>query len=510
MDHGLPSAVSLGDLTLDLSQGRLTGPEGDVALRAKSFALLTHLVRHKGRVLTKEELMAAVWPDVTVTDESLTQCVHDLRRALGAGGAGLLRTIPRRGYVLDAGSGLAAAAQVVPGSVAVLPFVLGGPEAARDQILFDGLTHDVIGRLAQLRAFHIIGRGSSFALRHLVDQPKVLGQVLNVAYAVTGHALRRGDRFRLHLDLLDCAHGGLIWSGAFDIATADMMRAADHLPDPVVAALAREITLSDVKRLPVLPENLPLDAWHHFHLGLRHIFQPSKGSLSNALKCFTEATDMAPDFARAHAFQSFCHFNRAMTVLHGDFDAATAAAQAAAREAVLRDATSPVAQWAQGRAWWLRRDPACALHHMRHALQLCPSFPQAHYMAGFIGAHQGDAAQALDDLTMAEALSPVDPIFASLQVAKASALARLGDTTGAIATVQLAVQGHDGFDHLQAHAALLLAGLGEVDAAAAIMAKSDGGYHPAALFARIYDMESGLRQLLETGARALKLDLDRA
>jgi DNA-binding winged helix-turn-helix (wHTH) protein/TolB-like protein len=492
----LTATVALGDLTLDLAQGRLIGPEGDIALRAKSFALLTYLVQHQGRVLTKDDLMAAVWPDVTVTDESLTQCVHDLRRALGANGAGLLRTVPRRGYVLDHGE-VTIARGVVPGSLAVLPFRLDGAVGAEEHLLFEGLAHDVIGRLARLRSFHVIGRGSSFAMRHLADHPQDLGRALNVAYAITGRAVRRGARFRLHVDLLDCAHGGLIWSEAFDIAATDIMQAADTLPDPIAAAVAREITQSEMQRVAILPENLPLDAWQKFHLGLRMIFAPTDAPLGAVLRCFTEATDLSPGFARAHAFQSFCHFNQA-----------TLAAQASAREAVLRDATSPVSQWALGRAWWLRRDPACALHHMRHALTLCPSFPQAHYMAGFIEAYQGDAAQALDDLTMAEALSPVDPLFASLQIAKGTALARLEDMTGAISTVRLALCLHDGFDHLQGHAALLLAGLGEVEEAKVIMAQAPGDYRPAALFERIYDMEGGMRRLLEAGAKALKRDLD--
>jgi TolB-like protein len=503
----LITTVALGDLTLDLVQGRLTGPEGEIALRAKSFALLTHLVAHQGRVLAKDDLMAAVWPDVTVTDESLTQCVHDLRRALGANGAGLLRTVPRRGYVLDHGEATAPRV-VVPGSLAVLPFRLDGAVAAEEHLLFDGLAHDVIGRLARLRSFHVIGRGSSFAMRHLADHPQDLGRALNVAYAVTGRAIRRGGRFRLHVDLLDCAHGGLIWSEAFDMAATEVMQAADALPDPIAAAVAREITFSEMQRVAVLPENLPLDAWQKFHLGLQMIFAPTEAPLGAVLRCFTDATDLSPGFARAHAFQSFCHFNRAMAVLGEDRDQAMLAAQAAAREAVLRDATSPVAQWGQGRAWWLRRDPACALHHMRHALTLCPSFPQAHYMAGFIEAYQGDAAQALDDLAIAEALSPVDPLFASLQIAKASAFVRLGDVTGAISILRLALPLHDGFDHLQGHAAILLAGLGEVDEAARIMQRAPADYRAKALFERIYDMEPGLRHLLETGAKALKCNLD--
>src|SRR5262245_6943971 len=86
---------------LDLGRGRLQKSGVDVALRPKSLALLVYLVRNRGRVIAKDELMGAVWSGVAVTDESLTQCVKDVRRTLGQAGQSLIRTVPRRGYVVD-------------------------------------------------------------------------------------------------------------------------------------------------------------------------------------------------------------------------------------------------------------------------------------------------------------------------------------------------------------------------------------------------------------------------
>jgi DNA-binding winged helix-turn-helix (wHTH) protein/TolB-like protein len=91
-----------GGFNLDLAAGRFFADEQEVVLRPKSFALLSYLVRHAGRVVPKDELMTELWPDVTVTDDSLTQCVRDVRRALGVKGSAMLRTLPRRGYMLDA------------------------------------------------------------------------------------------------------------------------------------------------------------------------------------------------------------------------------------------------------------------------------------------------------------------------------------------------------------------------------------------------------------------------
>ncbi|MFO1037242.1 MAG: AAA family ATPase [Geminicoccaceae bacterium] len=89
--------------TLDLGRGTLLGPDGDeILLRPKSFALLRLLVENAGRLLDRDRIMAAVWPNVVVTDESITQCVRDIRKALCDEAQQLLRTVPRRGYLFAA------------------------------------------------------------------------------------------------------------------------------------------------------------------------------------------------------------------------------------------------------------------------------------------------------------------------------------------------------------------------------------------------------------------------
>ena len=88
---------------LDPVQGMLFDPEGrEVRLRPKPFALLRHLLDHPGRLFGREELLDALWPGVVVTDDALTQSISDLRRAFGAHAAAILRTVPRRGYMLAA------------------------------------------------------------------------------------------------------------------------------------------------------------------------------------------------------------------------------------------------------------------------------------------------------------------------------------------------------------------------------------------------------------------------
>src|SRR3954451_5839643 len=105
MDAERPTraAYRFDRFTLDLARGALLAEDGsELPLRPKSSALLRLLVENAGRLLDRDAIMAAVWPDVFVTDDSITQCVRDIRRALGDEAGRLLRTVPRRGYVFEA------------------------------------------------------------------------------------------------------------------------------------------------------------------------------------------------------------------------------------------------------------------------------------------------------------------------------------------------------------------------------------------------------------------------
>src|SRR5437764_8868195 len=87
-----------GDYTLDLAQGCLRTADREVDLRPKSFEVLRCLVENVGRLVTKDELIKAVWPNVIVTDESLARCVSEVRQAIADSDQKIIKTVPRRGY----------------------------------------------------------------------------------------------------------------------------------------------------------------------------------------------------------------------------------------------------------------------------------------------------------------------------------------------------------------------------------------------------------------------------
>ena len=97
-----PPTYQFGDFTLDVRRGCVLKGDEEIKLRPKVYETLKYLVEHPGRLIGKQELIQAVWPDAFVTDDSLVQCTVELRRALDDRTQKLLKTVPRRGYLFTA------------------------------------------------------------------------------------------------------------------------------------------------------------------------------------------------------------------------------------------------------------------------------------------------------------------------------------------------------------------------------------------------------------------------
>src|SRR5260370_18027683 len=105
--------------TLDIACGALRTADRDLELRPKAFEVLRYLLENAERIVTKQELMKAIWPNVIVTDQVLAHCVSEVRQAIGDGDQSIIKTIPRRGYrfaapVLRVATGAAAPHPALP------------------------------------------------------------------------------------------------------------------------------------------------------------------------------------------------------------------------------------------------------------------------------------------------------------------------------------------------------------------------------------------------------------
>ena len=129
----IPGVLNFERFCLDVRRGCLRIGEQDIALRPKAYEVLRHLAQNSGRLVTKQELYEAVWQNVIVSDDSIAQCIRELRSRLGDDDHSLIKTVPRRGYLLAA-TVVAATPQDQPEATAVTP-----PEAP--QIRLDAPRH---------------------------------------------------------------------------------------------------------------------------------------------------------------------------------------------------------------------------------------------------------------------------------------------------------------------------------------------------------------------------------
>lgn len=252
-----PGLVSrFGVFTFDTRRAELQRDGALVALRPKTYALLSYLAAHPGRVVAKDELLAAVWPGVVVNDESLSQCVRELRAALGDERQTLIKTVPRRGYLFDpvetvppsaaahaaAPAGTRTARWVKVGtlllaalallvrcndrpvgvdkelrarrSVVVLPFVQVG--AGDRGPIADALAAGLVTDLAKLPDTPVIDRTSGAAARE--TDVRRIGRELGARHVLTGSAQRDGNGVRVHARLASSEDGTVLWSERFDYA----------------------------------------------------------------------------------------------------------------------------------------------------------------------------------------------------------------------------------------------------------------------------------------------------
>jgi TolB-like protein/DNA-binding winged helix-turn-helix (wHTH) protein/Flp pilus assembly protein TadD len=272
---------SFGDFTFDLASGSLLRGGREVPLRPKAFELLKFLVRNSGRLVTKEELLAAVWVDTSVTEDALLKRLKDLRTALDDEGQDYIKTVPRRGYIfradvtqaaptpaVNAGSGrrlpagrlslllavaavaLAAGALVhqrrAPSgerkapeirSIAVLPLKnLGGD--ATDEYFSDGMTDSLITALSGVGGLKVISRGSVVRFRNTDADPRDVGRQLGVATVLEGSVGKGAESVRVVVRLVSVADGRVLWTrDTRERAMGDVFDLQEEIARDVVAEL---------------------------------------------------------------------------------------------------------------------------------------------------------------------------------------------------------------------------------------------------------------------------------
>ncbi len=263
-----PAVVRFGPFAFDRARMVLERDGSPVPVGGRAMFLLAALAEANGSVVTKAELMDAVWPNQVVEERNLTVQMAGLRKAMGdlPEGEDPIRTVSRVGYrlVLDGPSPAAQETSSVWPSVVVLPFanLSGDPDLA---FFADGVTEDLITALSRFRTFAVVERGSSFAYKGRVVPAPEIALALGVRYLLDGSVRREGRRLRISARLSD-AGGVLLWADSFEDELGGTFEMQDRITAEVVDLVEPQITRAEVERSRRKnPESM--DAYDHFLLG---------------------------------------------------------------------------------------------------------------------------------------------------------------------------------------------------------------------------------------------------
>ena len=419
-----PSVYEFGEFRIEASKRLLLRDGAPVALTPKVFDTLLHLVQNRQRIVEKDELMQAIWPDTIVEENNLNQNISTLRRVLGEsrGENRYIATIPGKGYRFIADiegrrsipGGVHAAPERV--TLAVLPFENLSSDPEREY-LADGLTEETIAALGQIDPEHlgVIGRTSVMAYKKATKTLGEIGSELGATYLVESTLRGEGGRFRVTSKLIRVRDQVQVWTASYDGEPASVLNFQRELS----AAIAEQIRLRlSPLRLSALArrQTRNAEAYDLYLRGRHYWHQLTPPTTKRAVECFSRATRLDPEYALAWSGLADAY---AASPINGDappLEMCPLAREAAAR-AVAAEPNLAEAQTSLGFVkFWFDWDWLVAEAAYRKAIELDPSYPMAHRMLGIALAHMGRYAEARPEMAR---LRELDPLLAVNQALSA-------------------------------------------------------------------------------------------
>ena len=454
----------VGDWTVEPETGIASCRGADVHLEPKAVELLHCLASHAGAVLSRTELLDAVWPDVTVGDEVITNAIAKLRRTFrdDLKSPEYIQTIPKRGYRLVAPvemkreqetvarnetlrprthpswtvlaiaaiSILATAillqrnwnadvAQVSTPSelvssiptIAVLPFDNFSDDVNQDYFS-DGLTEDLIAKISKISSLSVIARHSTFSYKGRAPDIREVGTALGATHVIEGSVRKHGDSIRITVQLADASNGKHLWSERYDRKLTDVFAIQDEVVAHIVTALSLKLNPNEQTRLA----NRGTENLEAFDLYMRGREQEgffNKDAFIAAQSLYEQAISHDPEYAEAYAHLAQIHTMNGQFGWVDDNELADAIALKLAQKSVRLDPMLPFARWGLSRI--LTRGSINqndrAIEEMEKAIELDPSYADAYAFLGLLYVYEGRAELALSPLERAMQINPDVPFW---------------------------------------------------------------------------------------------------
>jgi DNA-binding winged helix-turn-helix (wHTH) protein/TolB-like protein len=454
--------LQIGDWTVEPALNQLSAAGKTVRIEPKAMEVLVYLADRPGQVVSREALLSAVWSGVVVGDDSLTQVIIKLRKALGDApeNPAYIQTISKRGYrliapvvrlaeiasapvrpdadLLHAGrkrrvlwiAGVAAlllaaagvwwfegervtgvspgraptanteAARKAQPTVAIKPFEALSNDP-QEVLLARGMTEDLVTDLSKVFGLSVI----SFAPASGQAGGEIPIDAAPIRYLVSGSVQRVDERLRLHVHLNDAETGKLLWSERFDRALNSFFAIQEELGPKILHVLPAKVSEAELQRVAQRHTH-NLEAYQYFQRGQSALLVRQGAENETAREMFRRAIALDAAFAHAYAGLALTFAADYRNQWTGDGAAALDRAFELARTAYQINSDIPETYWVLAFVHMERRQHEQALQYLETAVRLYPSFADGYALMGGINTYVGRPANTVPLLRTAMRLNP--------------------------------------------------------------------------------------------------------
>lgn len=441
--------LKVGHWTVEPNLNQLSRSGQTVRLEPKVMSLLVHLADRSGQVVTREALLSALWPTVVVGDDSLSQAITKLRKALedDPDQPVYIQTVAKKGYRLVATVTplspanplaaarrrphaylIAAAATLAlvaatglwwkagehtagspdlqriadasePPTIAIAPFEALGAEN-QELLLARGIAADLATDLSKSSGLSVVGFTPMEPQAAIESSNRRLAR-----YLVSGTVQRVEGRLRLHVYLTEQATGRQVWSERFDRDVSDLFDLQDELAPKIVRMLPAKVSEAELSRM-ARRHTRDLQAYEYFQRGQAALLVREGSGNETARKMFRRAIELDATFARAYSGLALTYAADYRNGWTRDGAGALERAFELARTANDINPDLPETYWALAYVHAQRRQHREALAYLEKSLSLYPSFADAYALMASIKTFVGQPAETIPLMRTAIRLNP--------------------------------------------------------------------------------------------------------
>jgi TolB-like protein/DNA-binding winged helix-turn-helix (wHTH) protein len=449
----------IGDWLFHADLHRLERENDVVKLEPRVAELLLFMAMRPGESISRSNLMDALWPNMVVGDEALSNAVNKLRKALGDDHHDplFIETIPKVGYRLIAAVGIPEPSKATPDVVAEsppsemsrlrawrLPLVAAlmivvisiyliyqtyGPQiqeetASQDVVyslavmpfeslgddpvqlnLADGLTEDLITDFSRLSNMLVISGTSTNHYRGKDISPQTLAEELGVDFILKGNVRRIGDKIRVNAQLIDAKNGYNRWAERYDKGVEEIFAVQNDVTNSILTAFDLKPPSQEMERVDRAATSNLL-AYDYFLEGQRLSKIQTKESHEEARVAYRKAIDADPGYGRAYGALAYL---MSVSYRRGWTDTPTETIDRAVqlgKQGVELDDTIPQTYWSLGFAYLMKRDFEKAEQALQDAIRIAPSYADGYGLLALIKNNQGEPEKAIEYIRKGMRLNP--------------------------------------------------------------------------------------------------------